>query len=208
MANTTFKTSANSSSPIPRKQSEQRLRPFGHRPNIDLHAIDASSAPFFIPIHTPYTMPLPAAPDDPGGRAAYIQEHAPKASFFKQGTQAWHALRVVMWNASNVTSLLGLLFSHYNEMHSPVARLFGLQNQEMTKIDPLVGQWGLHNELNGTASMVSDFASVSQALSERCVINMSSNACAHEQGLLCALLPSALSRYNSWCPIRLTTIRS
>jgi len=56
----------------------------------------------------------------------------------------------------------------------------------MTAINSLVMQWGLRHELNGIASVVSDFASVGQALAQRCGINMSvTHAHMSKASLLC-----------------------
>jgi len=78
-----------------------------------------------------------------------------------------------MQTSKHLENCLLLVVLHFMFRPSGKTPWERLQDQEMSIIDSFAMQWGVRHEFNGIASVVSHFASVRQALAQKCGINIS-----------------------------------
>lgn len=169
--------------PLIVKKSKQRVKALGRSPNVELYAVNASDVPSLIAMPQPNVLPIiPDGPSEHTARAAYIQAWAPLAHTFRQGTQPWHALRAATCTASNIAYLLGL--RPESECSASFLRLFGVQADQVSRVDSFLCLWGMRHELNGVASVLDNFQTISSNLASKLNLCFPPNVQAHEQGLL------------------------
>jgi len=171
-------------SPLIMKKSKQRVKEVGC-PNVELYALNASDVPSFISMPQPFVVPsIPDAPSEHMARAVYIQSWAPIAHTFQQGTQPWHALRAATCTASNIASLLGL--QAVSECSASFSKLFGVQAEVsgVSQVNHFHLQWGMRHELNGVASVLDNFPTISAHIASKLNISFPPTVQAHEQGSL------------------------